>query len=214
MFRSKRRDVVYPQAEHGRFSGAVAAAWGNEQFAAPPVPFASFVLGVALHDRGYGELDADGIGEIPVARWLEIQHAGYAPTGGDHLVDAIVARHVHRLVAGLRSPEVAAELEDEGSLAELRTLAGIDEATALWIDSITDLCDRIAFSFCFEQEARGTVEIRGTDVEYLLDGTGAIVLRPWPLAAPRLTVLVTGYESAGYPSVLQPVVSLGRVAPA
>src|SRR5262249_24218834 len=95
--------------------------------------------------------------------------------------------------------------------AELRTVAGIDEPTAAWLDGITDLCDRIAFSFCFEQEARGRVEIAGTTVEYLLDGSGAASLRAWPLGGPRLTVLVTGYETAGYPGVLQPVVSLARI---
>jgi hypothetical protein len=214
MFRSKRRDVVYSQAEHGRLSAAIAGGWGNERFARPPVPLESFVLGVALHDRGYGELDSDGIGEIPVERWLEIQQGGYAPTGTDPIVDVIVATHVHRLVAGLRSPEAAAELEDEASLAELRTIAGLDEATATWLDRITDLCDRISFAFCFEQEASGRVEVAGTSVEYAVDGAGGVGLRPWPLTPPRLTVLVTGYEAAGYPTVLQPVLSVAHLEPA
>ena len=56
MFRSRRRPVVFSQADHARFSAAIAAVWGNEQFEPPPLDLVSFVRGVALHDRGYDSI--------------------------------------------------------------------------------------------------------------------------------------------------------------
>ncbi|MDX6454362.1 MAG: hypothetical protein QOD48_469, partial [Gaiellaceae bacterium] len=50
---------MYPQAEHQRLAGVIAAAWGNDQVGRPPLPFESWVRGVAVHDRAYGELDED-----------------------------------------------------------------------------------------------------------------------------------------------------------
>src|SRR5207249_1188152 len=77
MFRSQRRDVVFPQAEHAELAGDLALAWGNDEFDRPALPFDSFVRGVALHDRGYGELDTDEIGVVARGRWLKIQLAGF-----------------------------------------------------------------------------------------------------------------------------------------
>src|SRR4051795_1811506 len=101
MFRSQARPVVYPQAEHARAAAAIAAAWGRGR---PPVPFESLVRGVALHDRGYGELDADGIGETDDERWLEIQRRGFAAQDDDPVVELLVALHIHRLVSYGDSP--------------------------------------------------------------------------------------------------------------
>ena len=89
MFRSRRRPVVFPQAEHARLAGTIALAWGNDQFARPALPFDAFVRGVTLHDRGYGQLDADGIGEVPPDRWVAIQRASFAPRGEEPVVDLV-----------------------------------------------------------------------------------------------------------------------------
>src|SRR5512143_1318373 len=99
MFRSRARDVVYPQAEHQRLAGVVAAQWAE-----PPLePFDSFVHGVATHDRGYGELDADPIGGVAMERWLVIQRAGIEAQG-DAIVDLVVAMHSFRLVSTVPMP--------------------------------------------------------------------------------------------------------------
>ena len=55
---------MYPEAEHQRLAGVVAAAWGNDEVKRPPLPFESWVRGVAVHDRAYGELDEDLIGAV------------------------------------------------------------------------------------------------------------------------------------------------------
>ena len=203
MFRSSRREVVFPQAEHARLAGALALAWGNERFPRPELPFDAFVRGVTLHDRGYGQLDADGIGEVEPERWLAIQRAGFAPRGDEPVVDLVVALHVSRLVGG-GDPAMTA------ALPRLHRLAGVDESVAAEADRITDLCDRIAFDFCVEEPARGMVAW----IAYAVDGLGGITLDPWPLGPPSLLGLVLGYRADGYPEELEPEVVPFEAQPA
>ena len=95
MFRSKRRPLVYTQADHARFAASIALHWRVH----PPLPFDSFVRGVADHDRGYGEHDDAEIGVVDNARWVEIQRAGFRPRGEDAVVDLVVALHIRRLLS-------------------------------------------------------------------------------------------------------------------
>jgi hypothetical protein len=100
MFRSTERPVVYSQAEHARLAAVIAQAWGNAEYSRPPLPLDSFVRGVLLHDRGYGELDNDPIGEVGNERWLEIMRRGFAAEDGDPVVDLVAMLHIRRLVRG------------------------------------------------------------------------------------------------------------------
>ncbi|MFL5954582.1 MAG: DUF3891 family protein [Gaiellaceae bacterium] len=200
MFRSRRRAVVFPQADHARLAGAIALAWRDR----PPLPFDSFVRGVADHDRGYGEHDADDIGGVTSERWSEIQRRGFTPRGEDPVVDLVTALHVRRLLSSSEGElERRAYDEVDELVPSLLARAGVTAAEADAADAITNVCDRVAFAFCFEEPDRG--EVRG--VAYELDGEGAIVLDPWPLAVPRLLGLVTGFEADGYPGRLVPVVT-------
>ncbi len=187
--------MVFPQAEHARLAGAIALAWGNERFARPALPFDAFVRGVTLHDRGYGQLDADGIGEVAPERWLAIQRAGFAPRGEEPVVDLVVALHVQRLVGGRDDGMTAA-------LPELHRAAGVGESDAAEADRITDLCDRVAFDFCVEEPASGRV----AGIEYTVDGYGGITLDPWPLRPSSVGGIILGFRDEGYPDVLEPVV--------
>lgn len=202
MFRSKRRAVVYPQAEHGRMAGAIAASWRRD---AIPLPFESWVRGVTLHDRGYGELDDDELLTIPPERWAgEIQTRGFRERSGDAVADLVVALHIRRLIGDdLEHPARAAlarEIDDElGDVSD-------DARTA---DRATNVCDSIAFAFCFEAEASTT--IGETTIAY--DGDARITLDPWPLDVPRLNGVVGGFEADGYPKRLTPVVTLYAVEP-
>lgn len=200
MFRSARRPVVFPQADHARLAGAIALAWRER----PPIPFASFVRGVADHDRGYGEHDADEIGAVESERWTEIQRRGLTPQGEDHVVDLVVALHVRRLLSSRRDAfEQRAHDEADALLPTLLERAGVTAEHADAADAITNVCDRLAFAFCFEEPAHG--EVRG--YAYELDGEGAIAIEPWPLDVPRLVGLVTAFEADGYPERLVPVVT-------
>jgi Protein of unknown function (DUF3891) len=209
VFRSTRRPVVFPQAEHARLAGAIALAWGNEHFAPPPVDFDAFVRAVTLHDRGYGQLDVDGIGEVPPERWAAIQRAGFAPRGVEPVVDLLVALHVHRLVSYVDETllgQLTAQLPD------LHRAAGIDEIDAAEADRIMNLCDRIAFDVCVEESLSGSVAVapaRGADpvpVVYTVDGNGGITLEPWPLGQPCVSGIILGFRAERYPDELEPVV--------
>ena len=207
MFRSRRRPVVFAQADHARLAGTLALAWRER----PPVPFQPFVRGVAAHARGYGEHDADDIDTVESERWVEIQRRGFAPRGEAALVDLVVALHVRRLLSSQADEhERAAYAEVDALLPSLLDAAGVDAEAAAAADRITQFCDRIAFAFCFEDADEG--DLHG--IRYALDGLGAIELDPWPLGVLRLTGLVTGFEEGGYPSRLVPVVTPFEARPA
>lgn len=191
MFRSSRRDVVFPQMDHAAFAAGIALHWQDR----PNVLFDSFIRGVALHDRGYGEVDEDEIGAVENDRWLEIQRRGFGARDDDPIVDVVVSLHVARLV-GDRDPSLR-----EG-LPPLLARAGVDDATAAAADRITNLCDRISFDVCLEQPEEGSVGELG----YVYDGANGVRVDPWPFAAERFGVLLVGYRAAGYPRALDRVV--------
>jgi Protein of unknown function (DUF3891) len=221
VFRSRRRPVVFSQADHARFSAAIAAVWGNEQFEQPPLDLASFVRGVALHDRGYGELDADGINEVSDERWIEIQRESFRPRGEDPVVDLVAALHVHRLVSrGRRAEDGALVAGMEQTLVALHEAAGVGEAQARAADSITDLCDRVAFDVCFEEPSAWTrpvlprVSAPPVEVAFAFDGTGGVTLDPWPLGVPWLRAVLVGFAADGYPECPEPVIEPILLRPA
>jgi Protein of unknown function (DUF3891) len=220
MFRSTRRSVVFPQAVHARLAASIAAVWGNPPFERPAVPFASFVHGVALHDRGYGELDTDGVGEVPPQRWIEIQRQGFAPRGDDPIVDLVVALHVHRLVSKPRDPVEAAALpEMEAALPALLGAAGVAEGDAKAINSITHLCDRISLTICFEEASEWTQPVvpeagqPPVDVTFMFEGEGRGTLSPWPLGIHSFTAVVPAYRADDYPETLSPQITIVSLQP-
>ena len=201
---------MFPQAEHARLAAAIASAW-SDAFAPVRLQRERFVRGVALHDRGYGEHDADEIGQVSRERWLAIQERGFAATGEDPLVDLVVALHVRRLVSsGDDEPSRRVLDAMDEALPRLGRDAGVSPEDAGAADRITDLCDRISFDVCLEAPDAGEVEILRADetpvrVSYTVDGRGTIVLDPWPLEPPALAGTVLGYAAGGYPDVLEPV---------
>jgi len=181
LFRSKRREVVYPQAEHARMAGAIAAAFRPEDV---PLPFESWVRGVTLHDRGYGELDDDPIGGTTQERWCEIETRGFRARSGDDIADLVVALHIRRLLGDdLEHPARAALAR------EIDEALGEVSAEARAADRLTEICDTAAFTFCFDEPER-------------------LPLDPWPLAVPFLRCVVGGFEANGYPNRLEPIVGI------
>ena len=211
--------MVFPQLEHARLSAAIALAW-DEAFVPLPLRRESFVTGVALHDRGYGEHDADEIGAVPRDRWLAIQRRSFAPTGVDPVADLVVAMHVRRLVSHATDDAARATLtEMDEAIPALRDAAAVSEEDAAAADGITDLCDRVSFDFCLEQPESGSTAVVGPAgatiaVRYEVDGNGAIVLDPWPLEARTVSGVLLGYAADAYPRVLDPLVTPFRIEPA
>jgi hypothetical protein len=209
---------VFPQREHARLSAALADAW-SDAFAPVRLPRERFVRGVAEHDRGYGEHDADEIGHVSRDRWLAIQERGFAPTGEDPVVDLVVALHVRRLVSGGGDDGARRLLQAmDAALPALVREGGVPAGDAAAADRITDLCDRISFDFCLEEPDSGAVDLLGADgsqarISYAVDGHGTIVLDPWPLDRPALGGTVLTYAAAGYPEVLEEVPTPFAVEP-
>ena len=199
MFRSTRRPLIFTQADHARLAAVIALHWRER----PPLPFDAFIRGVADHDRGYGEHDDAEIGVVDNAHWVEIQRAGFRPRGVDPIVDLVVALHVRRLLAPPEDElESAALAELDELLPPLVVAAGVTRESAESADAVTNVCDRIAFAFPFEEPAND--EVRG--IEYRLDGLGIVELEPWPLEVPVLRGLVPAFEADGYPERLAPTV--------
>jgi hypothetical protein len=182
-------------------AGAIAAAWRREDV---PLRFSSFVRGVTLHDRGYGELDDDAIGETTDERWAEIQRRGFRASSGDATADLVVALHIRRLIGDDTEHAARAELAQEIDHA----LGDVD-AGARTADRVTELCDTVAFAFCFEQRAAGSAG----GVAYAYDGDERVTLDPWPLALPELRGVVVGFVANGYPVRPEPTVALYEIAP-
>lgn len=220
MFRSKSRAVVFPQAEHARLSGSIAFLWGNSQFAPFPSPVESYVAGITYHDRGYGLLDDGGIGEIGEEDWLEYQLRGAETGFSDPTAEALVRLHLRRLLRYHETPpRVQAAEKIEAALARFVTRHQLDRALLERADRITRLCDNIAFDFCFELDASGTVEVPLSFDSDMLQTiayevrAGTITLRPWPLSVAEYRGFICGYRGEEYPAALDPVITPFRLVP-
>jgi hypothetical protein len=189
MFRSRRREIVFPQSEHARLAAMLAVATGAEPH---------IVAGVLWHDRGYPPFDTDGIGEMAPERWTTLMRAGFKPETADPVVDHMARMHIHRLARNAR-PELAAELES--ALPASLARSGMTAAEAAAADAVTELYDMVAFDFCLEEAIMGSVQ----GVAYELDGRGGIALDPWPLVSAALDGSVVAFRSEGYPDLPAPV---------
>ena len=198
MFRSRRRDVVFPQSEHARLAAALSAV-----FAVP----AEVVAGIAVHDRGYPAMDTDEIGAMDDERWSQLMRAGFAATTANAVADHVARMHIHRLVTRSSLRDLAAELAP--GLAASLERSGLGAAEAAAIDRITNACDSAAFDFCFEQPDGG--EAGG--VRYTVDGHGGITFDPWPAAAEPVEGWILAFAAEGYPDRPAPVVVPFRAAP-
>jgi len=212
MFLSKQRPIAIPQWEQQKLAGTLALLWVIAVFGRPPVPFESFLIGIGLHDRAYGPLDNLPIGAIPEDEWLALTHSGFEMSWADPVADLITKLHLKRLTSYGRAPArqaLAAEMA-QAIQANIER-HGLDATIFERIDRITNLCDRIAFDFCFEAPAEGNVHIfprNGRDEEVTIgyqikDGT--IEVNPWPFGVESQRGYLVGYQLEDYPAALEPV---------
>jgi hypothetical protein len=212
MFKSKQRPIAISQWEHQKLAGTLALLWGNANFERPPVPFESFLTGIGLHDRAYGPLDNLPIGELPEEEWLALTRSGFEMTWSDPAADLITKMHLKRLASYGNTPARQAQAAEMAQvIGEQLQRHGLDAATFERIDRITNLCDRIAFDFCFEAPAEGEVRIfprnerdQEVAVGYRIEG-GTIQVDPWPFGVGSHAGYLVGYQLDGYPTVLEPV---------
>jgi len=213
MFKSKRRPIVTPQSEHLKLVGTLAMLWGNEEFNLPPIQRESMILGMGTHDRGYGYLDNHPIAEMDASEWFPIARQTFYMPCSDLVADTIVKYHFRRLADHDDSPERKA-LTEEFSKAIDEHLEKNDLSKELFdrIDRITNLCDSLSFSLCFDVPASGEIlifprndEETEVAVKYHVED-GLISTDPWPFSVESYQGYLLAYKSDGYPETLEPVI--------
>lgn len=215
MFRSTRRPIVFPQAEHARLAGTLALRWGNDSFSQPLSSHLDFVLGVTTHDRGFDVLDADQIGQMSDERWEQLARAGFARETSNKVADHLVRLHIRRLVT---DEPMASDFDRALPRSQLASGLSDDDCDAA--DRVMDLCDWIAYDFCLERPAQGAVAVRPSaeaptvEVTYIVDGLGGIEVDPWPFAIDAFDGFALGFEAPGYPDRAMPVIVPFRASPA
>jgi hypothetical protein len=213
MFKSKRRPVVTPQSEHLKLVGTLAMLWGNVDFDSPPIERTSMIAGMGLHDRGYGYLDNNPIGGMEESVWFGIARRGFYMPCSDVVADTIVKYHILRLAghddsAGRKAlfAEFSAVIDEQ--LREHYLSRELYER----MDRITDLCDSLSFSLCFDLPASGAIPIfprngedREVTVKYYVED-GLISASPWPFSVDSYEGYLVAYKLDGYPEQLDPVI--------
>jgi hypothetical protein len=210
MFRSKTRQLIFPQSEHARLAGAIALLWGNDTFAKPALPFASFVAGVTLHDHGHGYFDLNEIGGMEPAESLASTQRLVNHHLDDPIADTVAHFHALRLLQGGAWPQLIGDCERK--IADGIKNTQISRDQYLWADKITELCDSIAFVFCFDQPSNGALEVsprQGANetvtIRFTIDQQGKIVIEPWPLRVDGYEGFIFAYAADGYPTQLKPM---------
>lgn len=214
MFKSKVRPVIFPQYEHGRLAGTTARAWGNEFFDRPALDFEAFVAGVTLHDWGYGILDNLPIGAAAEDAWLEVVRRGVEKRFDHPTTDIVVKLHIRRLLSFHSSPEREAFIaEIDKRVAE--RLAESEAPLEIYqrADKITQFCDMLSFSFCFESPGQRTYEVfprqgsaETAEITFEIKPGGEVFVDPWPFSVPIICGVTYAFESQGYPDMLNPLV--------
>lgn len=220
MFRSKERQINFPQSEHGRLAGQIAALWGNRDFDVPPVNYESFVSGVALHDRGYGFVDPWGIGDSPEHEWLELTRKGFEMQYNDAVADLIVRYHLRRLVRTNHAVAGRALLQEmDASITAQLEANGFSADLFEHIDRITNFCDMLSFDFCFDTPTEGERIVKPhfdrnpeANLHYEIR-PNAIRFAPWTLSVPEYSTFVIAYQRDGYPQRLEPLIVPVKISP-
>ncbi|KAA0270423.1 MAG: hypothetical protein EDM79_13865 [Chloroflexi bacterium] len=213
MFKSKRRNIVTPQSEHLKLVGTLAMLWGNDRFDSPPIERDSIIMGMGLHDRGYGYLDNSPIGSIPDEEWDVIARRGFDMECSNIVADTIVKYHFRRL-AGHGTSEIRKKLHadfTDGIDAQLKK-HNLSRLLFDRMDRITDLLDTLSFQFCFDVPVSGRMPVfprNGENgevtVEYHVED-GEINVSPWPFSVDEHRGYLVAYYMDGYPERLDPFI--------
>lgn len=213
MFISKRRQIVTPQSEHLKLVGTLAMLWGNNQFDTPPIERESMVMGMGLHDRGYGYLDNAPIGSLGDEVWEGIARRTFDMECSDIVADTIVKYHFRRL-AGHGTSEIRKTLHTdftEGIRAQLEKY-NLSQTLFDRTDRITNLLDTISFEFCFDVPTSGSVPVfsrNGVETEEKIEyhvENGEINVDPWPFSVNEHHGYLIAYHAEGYPDRLDLVI--------
>lgn len=213
MFKSKSRPIITPQSEHLKLVGTLAMLWGNDQFDAPPIERNSMIMGMGLHDRGYGYLDNSPVGGMRDEEWEVIARRGFDMECSDIVADTIVKYHFRRLAShGTTEIRKALYTDFAKGIDEQLQRHNLSRTLFDRIDRITDLLDTLSFELCFDVPTSGSVTIfarndedREVSIEYHVEN-GEINVSPWPFSVDEYRGYLIAYHMQGYPERLDPVI--------
>jgi len=213
MFKSKRREIITPQSEHLKLVGTLAMLWGNDTFDTPPIERSSMIMGMGLHDRGYGYLDNASIGGMGDDVWFPIARRGFYMECSDIVADTIVKYHFRRLASHGQTDE-RKELTAEFTEAIEKQLKVNNLSKTMFdrMDRTTDLLDQISFRLCFDEPYSGEVSIfsrnnEDTEVSVHFEiNDGLIHIDPWPFSIDEHQGYLVAYHASGYPERLDPFI--------
>lgn len=213
MFKSKRRPIVTPQSEHLKLVGTLAMLWGNDQFDTPPIERVSMIMGMGLHDHGYGYLDNSPIGGMPDEEWEVIARRGFNMECSDVVADTIIKYHLRRL-ASHGTSEIRKNLyaDFNKSIDDQLKKHNLSQILFDRMDRVTDLLDRLSYELCFDVPASGSISLfpRNSEddeaiIEYHVEN-GEINVSPWTFSVDEHQGYLIAYHLDGYPERLDPVI--------
>ena len=212
MFLSKVRPIVVSQYDHALFAGILASNWGNQNFDRPPFDFDAFVAGVTFHDWHFGFFDTAPIGNMDFEPWFQIILQGEQCRFPNPITDIVAKLHIRRLLSTDDEDAARAMVERLDRYIEQRlTETDFSIEPFRWADSITRICDRISFHFCFETATELKAEIAprlnhpDTVSVTLKIENGSVTVNPWPFAVDVIRGTLVAYEQDGYPGTLRPL---------
>jgi len=171
------------------------------------------IAGMGTHDRGYGYLDNHPIGGMDDAEWFPIARRTFSMPCSDVVADTIVKYHFQRLASHDDSPgRKALTAEFSEALEEHLKKHNLSKELFERIDRITNLCDSLSFSLCFDVPASGKISIfprNGEDMEVAVEyhvEDGVISASPWPFSVDFYEGYLLAYKLEGYPEQLDPVI--------
>lgn len=218
MFITKDRTLAIPQDEHARLAGAIAAHWGNSEFALPHVDRDEFIAGVRCHDSMHGLFDTFTVLDRPErgslddagrAALIAIYEGGLTFTSRP-VVDALRMLHIMVLAKGLSTEVVrSADLLIDRLVRE----NGLYRPELDKTYNLLRACDSVAFDFSFRDPAprtgvrevyRGHGDATPTLIHFEVRDA-CIILDPWPLNRETVTGEIMAYDLKGYPFDLKAV---------
>ncbi|QEC47597.1 DUF3891 family protein [Baekduia soli] len=209
------------QASHAWISGQLARAWGNARFAAPE-PFEEVCLGAEQHDVGMTLWDLEpqrhpGTGlprqffemdrRTHLALWTEAPRRMLTQSRYAALLVSLHGTGLYeRVLPDTPDPDVAAAIQayldgQRALQAGLAAEVGADPAQLRRNQALVAVWDELSLVLCRRVGAHtvGGVPIRGdarTDIA-VHDRGDHVVLDPWPLGPPELTVQAEGRRLTG-----------------
>lgn len=212
MFRSKRRQIVFPQTEHVRLAVAVAELLSAGGYSFGGVAYSEIVVATSEHDRGYPVLDNFPVEETARKDWVEIHRQGLSKMNSSYQVNILVALHIQRLMSFYDEP-ICKALSDECDSYIENQLKGnsVPRSDLERASNLVAFCDMVAFDFCFEHRRSNSFVIfpdsvgqESVTLHYEVKEEGLVAISPWPAKVKEVYGTITAYDGAKYPEELIP----------